>query len=464
MPELPTASLIFSYIWQFIQAWWWLFLPWFLAGQIPRSRKSGAKPFWYFWKFWRVENWFKNNYKPILLEVKVPRDVVKPIRAMEQVLDGIHQALWEPPNWIEEWWEGQVPLGLDFEIVSIGGQIHFYIRIHEKYRDIVEANIYSQYPEAEINLAEDYTKYVPQDIPNKEWDFWATDYKFLKPNPYPIATYKNFETETEPLEEKRVDPMASLLENLSKVKPGEQFWIQISASPMAEEYVESFLEEGKKLRDKLARRPEEEKPKPIIDWVTQLFLEIPKTVVRGIQMAIIGKAVDEDIKAEEKREEIIPPEMKLTPGEREIIAAVENKISKPVFSCNIRFIYMGKRGIWFKPNLRLGFGYFANFTTNNMNNMVCYGKTLTKVKSRPILNILLCDKRRLYLRQRKLFRQYKERYQPAFPLSGRHPFVFVLNSEELASLFHFPSWQVAPVPGFPRVEAKKGPPPELPVE
>jgi len=445
MPEPPTVSLIFSYIWQFIQAWWWLILPWFLAGEIPRSRKSATKPFWYFWKFWRVERWFETTYKAILLEVKLPRDIVKPIRAMEQVLDGIHQALWEPPNWIEEWWEGQVPLGLDFEIASIGGEIHFYIRIHKKYRDIVEANIYSQYPEAEISLAEDYVKYVPQDIPNKEWDLWATDYKFLKADPYPIATYKNFETETEPLEEKRVDPMASLLENLSKIKPGEQLWIQISASPMAEEYVQPFLKEGAELRDKLARRPEKIKHKPLIEEAAQILISGKPTV-------------------EEKKEEIIPPEMKLTPGEREIIAGVESKISKPVFSCNIRFIFMGKRGIFFKPNLRLGFGYFANFTTNNMNNMVPYGKTITKVKSRPILNVLLFDKRRLYLRQRKLFRQYKERFQPAFPLSGRHPFVFVLNSEELASLFHLPSWQVAPVPGLSRVDAKKGPPPEFPVE
>jgi restriction endonuclease S subunit len=61
MPEPPTVSLIFSYIWQFIQAWWWLILPWILAGQIPRSRKFSEKPFWYFWKFWRVENWFENE-------------------------------------------------------------------------------------------------------------------------------------------------------------------------------------------------------------------------------------------------------------------------------------------------------------------------------------------------------------------------------------------------------------------
>jgi len=42
---------------------------------------------------------------------------------------------------------------------------------------------------------------------------------------------------------------------------------------------------------------------------------------------------------------------------------------------------------------------------------------------------------------------------------------FVLNTEELASLYHFPSHAVAPALGVLRVEAKKaGAPPELPHE
>ncbi|GAI18321.1 unnamed protein product, partial [marine sediment metagenome] len=69
------------------------------------------------------------------------------------------------------------------------------IRIPEKNRDSAESAIYSQYPEAEISIADDYTKYIPQDIPNKDWDLWGSDYKLLKENPYPIKTYLKFETE-----------------------------------------------------------------------------------------------------------------------------------------------------------------------------------------------------------------------------------------------------------------------------
>ena len=51
-----------------------------------------------------------------------------------------------------------------------------------------------------------------------------------------------------------------------------------------------------------------------------------------------------------------------------------------------------------------------------------------------------------------------------FPLNPRNT-KFILNTEEVASLFHFPTEAAAPAPGAPRVEAKKrGEPSELPVE
>jgi hypothetical protein len=67
----------------------------------------------------------------------------------------------------------------------------------------------------------------------------------------------------------------------------------------------------------------------------------------------------------------------------------------------------------------------------------------------------------MYLRKRKLFRNYIDRLPPNYPRSPKRG-AFVLNIEEMASLFHFPSWVISPVPGVSRIEAKKKPPPELP--
>ena len=41
------------------------------------------------------------------------------------------------------------------------------------FRQLIESNIYSQYPEVEIVQVEDYTKNVPVDIPNRDWDLFG---------------------------------------------------------------------------------------------------------------------------------------------------------------------------------------------------------------------------------------------------------------------------------------------------
>ena len=426
---------IYKILWQLISQWWWLPAPFILW-----------KPARYFWLFWRMELFLKKQ-RLILLGIKIPEESLKPIRAMENVFSGLWQGFYDPPNFWEKWWDGKIIMGLSLETVSIGGEVHFYIRIPDYRRDTLESCIYSQYPEAEITIAEDYTRYVPQDLPNKDWDLWATDYRLFKPDPYPIKTYKEFETEAEKEEEKRVDPVAMLLEGMAKVRPGEQFWIQIQATPISEKYAEPFWKEGEALKEKLAKRPETTKAKPV--WQ------------EAAEILITGKPAEEEKPAPF---ELIAPELRLTPGEKEIITGVEKKISKPPYQTSIRWIWLGKKEIWFKGNLRLGLAFLGHYVTEHLNAPFPMGQTITKVYSRPPISLL--DERRLYLRKRKIFRLYRERLRPMFPMTGnRKTGTFILNIEELASLYHFPSRAVAPAPTVPRVEAKKGEaPPELPVE
>ncbi len=442
--ELPPEILnvlnflapFFSSVWQIVKYWFWLPLPFILW-----------RPFSFLWRWGRTDIYLsKLNY--ILLDIKIPKEVLKPIRAMETVMIALRQTILDEPDWWEKWIDGKIQLSYAFEIVSLGGEPHFYIRIPDSGRDSVEAVVYGQYPEAEISIAEDYAKKVPRDIPNKEWDLWASDYKFLQPNPYPIKTYTEFETEHELLEEKRIDPVAGLLEAMAKIKPGEQLWVQILAEPVTNKEL-PWITEGQKIRDKIARRKEKPPQKPLL--------------IEAADVLITGKPAGAP--AEEK--EFLPPEMKLTPGEREIISAVEAKISKPGFKTNIRFIYLGKRDVFFKPNLRLVFGFFASFGTESLNYLAPMGKTLTKIHKSWFLPLNLLFERRLYIRKRKIFKNYLRRVGPSFPLPGGkyNTGTLVLNVEEIASLFHFPGRGPAPAPFIPRVEVKKGEaPPGLPIK
>ena len=460
MPILELISSIPSILWQIFKVWWWvplIFILW--------------RPFIFLYVFWRRQR-YDATIKRIVLEIKIPKEVLKPIKAMEDVFAGFH-AIHDVFVWREKWIEGQFVLNIALEIVSLGGEVHFYIRTPEQFRGIIESNIYAQYPEAEIFEVPDYTKNVPQDIPNKEWELWGTNEINTKPDPYPIKTYKKFELETQTKEEKRIDPLAGLLEGMATLGPGEQMWIQIVAKPIREE--KEWIKEGLALKDELAGR-KEEKPKSMIREAFDILVTgVPAgyEAKRQMEESVTTKGTQlkwETTRQTERESKLIispkkeekggiPAEMKLTPGEREIVLAIEEKISKFGFDCNIRYIYLGKRDAFFRPRARIPFGFFKDVSSEHMGGFKPDKRFLTKSKS---VFFWFLDKRILYLKKRRLFRYYCKRWIPFFPRAGG---TFVLNTEELATLFHFPGRMVAPAPAVPRVEVKKGEaPPGLPVE
>jgi hypothetical protein len=425
----PVVQSNIKLAWQIFTIWWWVILPFLFF-----------RPLTFLWLWWRRQVWF-SGIKFILLDIRVPRDVVRPLRAMETVFSGLWQ-LYDPPNPREMWFEGKTLLAYSFELVSIGGEIHFYIRCPEGARKLVETSIYSQYPDVEITLAEDYTKYVPPDVPNKEWDLWGCDYQLMKDDVYPIKTYSKFFEERPDiaLEEKRIDPLAQLLEAMATLKPGEQIWVQIRAMPITP-LENNYVKRGRAVADKLARRAVPPPQKPLAQ--------------EAFEVLVTGKPPG----APQEQKELIPPEMKLTPGEKEILSAVEEKIGKYAFLTNIRFVYVAKRDAYFGPAKALVLSYFSQFSTQNLNALKPWAKTITKVHT---IFTWFLDNRRAYLRKRRMFRNYVMRLTPLFPRAGG---TFVMNVEELATLFHFPGRAVVSAPFVPRVEVRKGEaPPGLPME
>ena len=174
---------------------------------------------------------------------------------------------------------------------------------------------------------------------------------------------------------------------------------------------------------------------------------------------ITGKPLEEE---QEKPEPVIPVEMRLTPGERDIVSGVEGKVAKRCFKSYIRFIYLAKRDVYFGGAKGIPFGFFNQFSTENLNTPKPWPKTITKIKRYPILDLI--RERRIFVRKRGLFFRYLYRFCPLYPKQPQKG-VFILNTEELATIFHFPGRVAAPAPFVPRVEAKTGEaPPGLPTE
>lgn len=423
-------ATFFSGFWLLFKAWWWLILP--CLFYFP------AKGLYRWWIHWDL--WYKEDNPWVMLEIVPPSEIKKPFRAMEDFFTALFWPLYDAPNWREIWCEGELtngPYWLSFEVVSFEGDIHFYARVPAAQRVLFESTLYAHYPEVEIQETEDYTKRVPQDIPNKEYEVYGEDYRLYKEDAYPITSYKFFEIRPEEIEEeKKLDPFSSLMESMAKLTKGEQLWVQFIINSILDRD-QPWVTEGKAIANKLAKREAPPAEKSIVG--------------EAIRTLLTGKP---PFQAEKKEEPIIPPEMKLTPGEKETLQAVESKIAKHGFRTTVRAFYIAKRDAYFSPNGKIVRSYFSHFTSQNLNTLAFIGKTRTKIH-------YFFRKRRLYGRKRSIFRKYIARFSPLFPKRE----AMILTAEELATIFHLPVKAALLPPGVPRITAKRGvPPPAIPME
>jgi len=422
------TKALLSIFWQVFKAWWWLPLPFIL---FPKLK------FIYEWymndSYWAKANW-------MVLEVKIAKEIDRPLKAMEQVIANFW-TLYDPADFKEKWFEGKYLLNFSLEIASIDGKIHFFIYLPGAMRKAFESAIYSQYPEVEIEQVMDYTRMVPQDTPNKDWDMWGCNFKMTKKRCYPIKTYLNFFEPTQEIEEeRRVDPLAVLLEGMSRLRPGEQLWLQIILVPVSLDSEDDWRVEGKEELAKLLKRP--------------LPAKDNKTIIGEAYNLLVHDK--EPFKTEAKEEPLLPPELHLSPGEREIVEGIEKKMAKQGFKATIRMMLLGKKDVFFKPNLRLVLNLSTGVSTTNLNGIKPF--MTTKVVAPAFYR-----NQRVYIKKRKMFRRYINRWGYYFPGGGKE--AVVLNPEEIATLWHFPGNAAMPASGLETIESKKaGPPANLPIE
>ena len=130
--------------------------------------------------------------------------------------------------------------------------------------------------------------------------------------------------------------------------------------------------------------------------------------------------------------------------------AIERSIGKLGFDCGIRAIYLAKKDVFDGTNIAGLFGTVKQYNTNDLNG---FKPTKYTDFDYPWQDY---KKYRLSIMKWKMFDAYRRRAW-FFPPYERKP--FVLNTEELATIYHFPG-RVAETPTFERVESKKSEPPK----
>ena len=261
-----------------------------------------------------------------------------------------------------------------FEIVMDDSKISFYAAVPTSYKSFAEEQIHAQFSDATIEEVPDYNIFTPTGV------ILGSYVTLRRPSFFPIKTYLKLES----------DPLNSITNALAKLGEGESAAIQYvvrSAPPGWRSkglHIAREMQQGKKLDEVMKGGS----------------LKIAKSVGKEFAQVAAGKTKPDEVKKE----------YKLLPLEEEMVKGLEEKSSKAGLETNIRIVVTAKTPERAQIALNDILGAFGQY------NIYEYGNSLTK--SMP--------KFRNRLIQDYIYRHFDEKFK------------VVLNSEELASLYHFP--------------------------
>lgn len=377
---------------------------------------------------------YTSSWQWILLAVDVPPDTIQSPKAVEQIFAHLSGALFEP-NIGQKYWQGVKQRWFSFEIISLEGYIQFLIFTEATYRDLVEAAIYAQYPMAEITEVEDYVGAIPGKYPNETHEMFGLEFGLAAPDPYPFRTYSEFEHAVTP-DFTFNDPMASILENFTRIGTGENLWFQIIIEPISGAWKAKGIELIKSI---IANKKNVSEPFFLFKLMNMLFDEL---------LNVIRPPSEEG--PAKKKEELPGKITDLTPGIRDTIAAIEEKISKIGFKTKCRVLYAAPKEI-FNPSRCLDglIGSLNQFNFAGRNSVVPVSATNAHYAFKNY---------RISELKRKFVSAYKKRKIKV----GKNS--YILNIQELATLWHFPL-PLVKTPLLQKTASKRAEPPiNLPIE
>jgi hypothetical protein len=406
---------------------------------------------WIFWIHY-IQQDFISGIDFVLLEIVPPRDVLRSPGAMELfITNALYH--WSEKGGKEEYWQGAVWFWFSLEIASIDGQVRFYIRTPTRIRGLIETQMYAQYPQAQVRVAEDYTLAIPEISEKSGWNAWGCEWKLQKKELYPIRTYIDYELDENPKEEYKIDPISPVIELFGAIKKGEQMWMQIVVRPSKVLY----------------RIPGTFKYR---DWSQQ---------AREDLYEILAPFTSERAKVSDPSK--ISREIRTPRFLDDTLKKIGRKTGKLGFDTGIRVLYVAKQEIFplgtrtnASRDVRLIFRQYANPDNNAL-------ERINSTQGDAYSGLLPASTKTVTILADRMLHEYRERAFFHLPLRHHifskhhwnwplpnifvlagiirayfHHETYVLNAEELATLWHFPG-QILKVPTLERIESKEASPP-----
>ncbi len=317
---------------------------------------------------------------------------------------------------------------ISVEIASIKNKIQFFIWCPRRLKNVVESQVYAQYPEIEIAEVEDYTRLVPAGQ-----RVFTAELELDDPVIYPIKRFPQFEDK---LTRVPTEPLAGVTATLSKLNAvDEQAWIQIVLQPLGDRFKHRALKCLKLVSGGLFYN---------VFWLekfaTNLYLTrgfwkrlalSPLFFLFWALRGFHGTELDSKMADEEDLRE----EVSRTHEREDPVSAAVDKVTRLCFDTSIRLVYMprAENKDLAEVKLKEMAGSFRQFNLPNMNGFRIH---------------------RINEANPTILKRYQERLIT-------EPMVF--NTEEVATLYHMPHMSIG-TPNILWVTSRKlEPPGDLPV-
>ncbi len=283
-----------------------------------------------------------------------------------------------------------------FEIVSSGsGGIKFYVALPTHILKFVEGQIYAQYPDATIKIADDYCGKlkVSEDL------FEIATIKFTRPGFFPIKTFRDFET----------DPLAAFTTSLSQVKDSDEVWFQLVIKPIADTWQPAGFTYVKNVREGTASGNPS-----LADTFKKAAGTEAVGILKGVATGMFSPPPDPAaLKFGQKPQSASGALVRLTPIQELETRSIENKLSKVGYQVMIRVLSSSESHERLNTNLRSVLATLKQYTTTSSNNFAVVMENEKDAAFSKFVN--------------RVFNESDS---------------IIMNGEELATLYHLPTSKI----------------------
>ena len=339
-----------------------------------------------------------------VLEIQVPkgddsvRDVQMASLSMENMFASLHGLLGEDPQQQEFF---------SFEMASDASSgIKFYAVIPTNILKFVESQIYAQNPTAQIRVVQDYAA-----LPPGEGMYEISSLYLSKEDFFPIKTFRDFET----------DPLSGITSATAEIGGEEKIWTQFLIKPIPDGWQQEGYNYVEALREGTSRGENKNFLSDFFGTVISEFTEIGTGMITNLFSSPQPKDPRDYSRT--------PPPPRLSSTQELEIKSIENKLSKMGFEVQIRILSYAETPERAKSNLRSVTASLKQFSTSNTNAFVSVPHN---------------D------RQKAFYHYVNRTFDPENSI--------ILNGEELATAYHFPSVHVG-TPNISWIYSRKSEPP-----